>query len=470
MAQIISAGPFRTHGEKRTAEEFKKNLPPDWIVICNKLLFAEDRDYDLDFIVIADKLIFLLEEKGWWGKITGTDQQWVLADGSTQPNPLSKVKYAAKLLADQLREAIPELKLDHYFLFAGVILSSAKTLPRLTRGSLMSGSIFLLLDVCQRLTELDRTHPSLVREGLIKGLRPEICKYLYNLPALPETPAHINDIYTIEDATDVRPGVRLLRARLVDSGEPRILMLYDLSREPTTSRENLRLSYLREFRALQELRKTGYVPEVKDPFAWSQKNEFLVLPIVPPEGKSLPAYPFPVSIPELINELYLAAEAFKALGTIHQHGVLHRAINPGAIYIRQNSAPFGLVFTNFFAARAGVPSIKAYLDAQKIEDPYIAPELSAGYGNAKEHTDVFSLALVFLERWSGQPLEVLRHEVNQSVVLPDLQARWSALRASAAARLNELFHSIFYSQMNPPRLRSIDVTERLEEIARILVE
>ncbi|MHB8600742.1 MAG: nuclease-related domain-containing protein [Ktedonobacteraceae bacterium] len=63
MANVVSAGPFATNGERVAAEELKK-LPTSWIVICNKTLATADgRSYEIDFIVIGENWIFLLDEK-----------------------------------------------------------------------------------------------------------------------------------------------------------------------------------------------------------------------------------------------------------------------------------------------------------------------------------------------------------------------------------------------------------------------
>jgi hypothetical protein len=472
MAEIISAnlfakaGSFVTAGEERTARELQK-LPADWIVICNKMLETGDgRSYEVDFIVVADNSVFLLDDKAWSGKIRVTDQEWVREDdGWSEGNVLHKAEYIAKLLANRLRKTIPQLKKERrYFVHGGVVLSSARELPQTTDGSTATGAIFLLSQVCQGLLDLDQDPKA--SYPIIKQVREQIRKRLYDLSARPEIPAHINNIYTIEDATSVRPGVRLLRAKLIGWNEPRNLMVYDLSTDPL-SRNELRLFYMREFKALMDLHVTGYVPEVKDPFAWS--DDFLVLPIVPPKGKSLSAYSPPTSRTKLINELRMAAEAFKALATIHQHHGIHRAINPGAIFLQQMSAPFGLMFTNFFAARVSKDgTITPSLDALELEDPYIAPELMDSYAPAAERSDVFSLALVFLKRWSGLHLKTLRSTVADRVVLPDLQTRWPSLPSESIARLTDLFGAIFHPPLDTPRPLSSAVAEQLEEIAQTL--
>ncbi len=89
MAQLVSAGPFATEGERKAAKALQQ-LPTNWIVICNKVLPRGDRSYEIDFIVIGNRWVFLLDEKSWRGKILGNDQLWVRADGFSMRSPLTK--------------------------------------------------------------------------------------------------------------------------------------------------------------------------------------------------------------------------------------------------------------------------------------------------------------------------------------------------------------------------------------------
>jgi len=91
MAEVIHAGPFATSGEELTAQRLR-SLPNEWVVICNKLLPVRNgRTFELDFIVIGDHLVFVLDEKSWGGRIHGSDQRWVRADGSSETSPLTRV-------------------------------------------------------------------------------------------------------------------------------------------------------------------------------------------------------------------------------------------------------------------------------------------------------------------------------------------------------------------------------------------
>ena len=458
MAQLVSAGPFATEGERRAAKTLQQ-LPANWVVICNKVLARGDRSHEIDFIVIGNRWVFLLDEKSWRGKILGNDQLWVRSDGFSMRSPLAKADYVAKVLAGHIGWKVMPLKDNGYFVRGGVLLSTAEQFPQI-HDSRASNGIFLLGNVCERLQTIDS-------EGgnpLVGQLRSEISKALVDLSNRPQIPARIESL-TIEDAIDIRPGIRLFNAKMDGNLDRTLqLMVYDLTRDPVDS-QALYDFYMHECLALQNLYATGLVPMVNIPFRWS--DDFLVLPIMPPAGKPLSIYPLPETREEFVLELLLAASCFKALDQIHGHRVLHRAIGPGTIYV-QGIQPPKIVFTNFYAARIGTNSIAPSLDALSIEDPYAALDLAIGYGYATTQTDTFSLALVFLERLSGVSLSNIRANVESDMIFPQ-QQRWASfLSFELANELSLLFKQVVVPEKNTVSPSAKEVAVRLYDLARRL--
>ncbi len=461
MAELIQAGDFATKGEEQAAHVLQQ-LPKDWIVICNKLLPRGDRSHEIDFIVIGSRWVFLLDEKSWRGQIWGNDQLWVRADGTSMRSPLAKVDYVAKVLAGHISWKVSLLKDSGYFVHSGVLLSIADQLPQI-HDSRASNGIFLLKDVCERLLALD-SHGG---NSLVGTWRPQIKQALVDLSQRPTVPKKIG-VWMIEEASILRPGVRLCKAKMEDDPDQlRQLMVYDLSKDPLETRE-LRTFYMHECIALQKLSITNLVPRVESPFPWS--DDFLVMPIVPPSGKSLSAYPRSETRDEYAQELLLASSCFKALDQIHSQNVLHRAIGPDTIYVQGGSGGQTpkVVFTNFYAARVGTNSIAASLDALSIEDPYAHIDLALGYGNATKETDTFSLALVFLERLSGISLSNIRASVELAIIFPELQIWPSFLSTELVSELSTLLKQTLLPEkgMVPPHAR--EVATSLGNLARRL--
>lgn len=458
MAQLISAGPFATEGERRAAKVLQQ-LPTNWVVICNKMLPKGDRSYEIDFIVIGNRWVFLLDEKSWRGKILGNDQLWVRADGFSMRSPLAKADYVTKVLAGHIGWKVTPLKDSGYFVRGGVLLSATEQFPQV-HDSRAGNGIFLLGNVCERLQSVD----SQGGNPLVGQLRSQISKALVDLSNRPQVPSRIESL-TIDDAVTIRPGVRLFNARMDGNSDKTLqLMVYDLTKDPHDS-QALYDFYIRECTALRKLDATGLVPSVNVPFRWSE--DFLILPIMPPSGKPLSVYPLPETREEFVQELLLTAACFKALDQIHAHDVLHRAIGPEAIYV-QSIQPPKIVFTNFYAARVGTNSIAPSLDALSIEDPYAALDLAIGYGYATTETDTFSLMLVILERLSGVSLSNIRANVESNVIFPQ-QQRWASFpSAELASELSTLFKQVVIPEKGTTPPSAKEIATHLNDLARRL--
>lgn len=461
MAELVSvAGEFASEGEKRAAEVLKQ-LPKSWLVICNKTLPTRGgRSYELDFVVVGNNWVFLLDEKSWRGKIRGNEEQWLRGDGSSERSPLAKVDFVTKKLAGHLRDRVPALRTDEHFVRGGVLLSAADQSPTILDPRAAKG-VFMLNEVCRRLRDLDL-------EGgnpLVSQSHNQIRKALIDLSNRPTIPKQI-DLYTIEDVVAVRPGVRLFRATMAGGG-PRQLIVYELGSDPLEAQENYEIS-LREFKALHELRSTGLVADISDPFKWS--DDFLVFPISPLKGTPLSDYQRPETRDELVQELLLAAESFKGLDVIHGKNILHRAIGPDTLYVLQPGQTPKVAFTNFFAARIGTMTIAGELDrlALAAEDPYASVEIAISYEYATRETDVFSLGLVFLERIAGISITAIRSSVEDKIVFPDLKQRWSILPADIMTELTQLFRDIIMPERHLPAPSAKDIASRLAELARRL--
>jgi len=457
MAEIVKAGEFATEGERRAAGELA-NLPADWIVICNKMLpTSNGRTFEIDFIVIGKRHVFLIDEKSWYGQIRGSDQLWVRSDGASVSSPLNKVNYIAGILAEYLRTRVPVFGQERgRFVNAGVLLSLSERVPPI-KDPRIDTQLFIFSNVCARLVHVDQSGGN----ALVGQYRTVIRDKLVDLSDRPKVPSEVG-VYTIEDASDGLPGTRILLAK-IPGGERRILYLYDLGRDPLRTSDR-RAFYLREFQTLRSLRDTGLVAEVKDPFTWS--DDYLVVPIEPLPGKSLGALAQPQTRDDLITDLLLAEACFKGLDQIHSRNILHRAISPGAIQVLQGGQSLRIAFTNFYAARVEEASIALSLDTLQIEDPYAAPDLASSYGLATAATDLFSLALVFIVRISDTTIQQLR--AAEAFVVPELTARWPSLPADVMGDLSTILRSIVAPEHGRPARSAATVAGLIGDLARRL--
>jgi hypothetical protein len=464
LARLIHAAEFATEGEARAAEALR-SLPDDWIVICNKTLVTRSaRSFEIDFLVLADHYVFAIDEKSWRGRIHGSDQLWVRSDGSSETSPLSKITYVANVLAGELRAKVAHLRdVRDHFVQGMVLLSAAEELPRI-RDPRADDGVALLEGIGDRLTRFDQG----AQHQALSPFRPAIERVLVDFSDRPRFPTKIAS-YKIEEILSQRPHLYVARAIHEQAG-PRTLFVYSL----TGAAEGLRTFYLREFEAVRALQATGLTPEVLDPFPWSE--DFLVIPFAPPPGKALGALKAPDDLAGFTAELPIAAAAFDALGRVHQGGVVHRALSPDTIFVQPSVREPKITFTGFHAARVeGPASIAAQLDDLAVEDPYAAPELAVSYGLATVESDVFSLALVFLERLSGLRPAECRALAGTDALRAHLGARWRQLPAQAIDALAEVFQiALRPGPMAPAdmaearRLNAEGCASRLRAILRML--
>ena len=431
MARLINAGvDYVTEGERRTAEVLA-TLPTTWVTIANKVLPTnQGRSHEIDFIVVGDRMVFVLDEKGWRGRIHGSDAVWVRADGSSERSPLGKVDYVAKVLAGDLRDQVNGFAgLPGHPVAGAVVLSAATERPIIQDPRAATG-ILLLDDVTSSLRERDAADDR-PRLGQIQA---RIVERLYDLRHRPKTPKTIGP-YGVRETLSTFAGERRFRAVHAEdpTGGERVLTVYPLSSGDTAQRS----FFLTEFKALRQLRETGVVPEAFDPFEWS--DEYLVIPSALPDGESLASLPRSSDEGGALREIELARRSFAALAKIHAAGVVHRALGPDAIYVRGGSER-SVVLAGFHAARWGEQTIAPRLDEIGIDDPYAAPEITVvgSYGFASDQSDVYSLALVWLERIAGVPVARLRAP-DHTIMVPEPEDGWPFLPQTTVEELCSFF-------------------------------
>ncbi len=457
MAELIQAGEFATEGEQQVARRLRDELPADWVVITNKLLPLPDgRSFEIDLILLTSRRVFVLDEKGWGGTISGNSSAWRCADGRTELNPLNKIATVAKATAGELRQRVrSQLPPDH-FVESGVIFSNPTV--RLQVVDPHRGHELLPLD---RASAILRQRHAQADRSLSPACIAAIRAFFVGCAGRPLVPREISP-YQIDEVEPSRPGVQILAATAHQRRYR--LMLYDLGGDPF-QRAQRTAYYQREFAALRGLQATGVVPHAEMPFPWGEAK--LVVPVELPSGTALSSRPYPSDRASLLEDLQIATAAFSALSQIHERQVLHRALSPTAITVVAQH-PTRVVLSDFYAARIeDQPSIAPSLDQLTLHDPYAAPELAAGYGGATPASDCFSLGLLLLERLTATPVGQLR--MGDSVVWPSLLKRWPLPQdQEAITRLQQLFAQLMRSDPAVPPPVAATATETFAQILRLL--
>jgi pSer/pThr/pTyr-binding forkhead associated (FHA) protein len=420
MAELLNAGNFRSLGEERAAEVLK-DLPEDWSVICNKWLTSRQGTYEVDFIIVGTKNVFVIDEKSWRGRITGgTEENWYFDDKTSPGSPLNKLDMVARIVAGRVREKVLGMKASPAFVTGGVLLSTAERKPSSIRGDhRIDNQVFLISEAIEHLSRLDENGLDLVRRE-----REGIKDCLYDLRGRPKTPDLIGEyriLGTLPAPDDERVG-RYLAAHEGSPQEERELTVYR-SGWDTESDRNF---YLRAYTVLNKLRDTGLSP-IADPYVRDEHGSYVV-PTARPEGTPYEELRDATSADDTLDELKKTETILTGLNTIHAQGIIHRKIDRRNTYMQEGPEGYRVTFTEFWAARLvdspddSEGTIFKELDARranrKEDSKELAPEIGVSYELADETTDTFAVNNMLLCRILGRDLDDM-HGDNGELVLPE---------------------------------------------------
>ena len=459
MARLVYADEhgkdLMARGESRTAAELEKYLPDDWVVYCNKIIPLESGiTRELDFIVVASGCVMLLEDKSWRGRITGTEEWWVLDTGESRKSPLGKLDFNTRKLLGYLTERVPELSSlapPVYWLYGYVILShTSATMPDID--DVRKEDQILLLRDRQAITALITVNKNAWRRQ-VSDNRDRILEVLSALPDRTGPPREIRDFIDIETLdSPPYPEIERYRGRHRD-GPLRDLTVYDLQSQHQRGRD----FYLREYWALDALADTGLTPAVDLPFNWSD-GRYLVVPTALPDSASTSygGLRNPDNIEDIHEELERCIAIFEGLNKIHELGIIHRALGFGNIYFQETDTGFTVTFTQFWSARGkdlagGTVSVQLDEVREAIisENPAVAPELFAGYQYAENTSDTYAISLLLLSRLTGIKLEDFRNQSSMNIEIPRSPETWTVMGPDLSARLIEFFEATLGPAPNP---------------------
>jgi hypothetical protein len=209
-------------------------------VICNKeVVTPQGSTYEVDFVIIADHSVFVINEKSWSGRIYGNENEWVLPGAEARRSPIQKMGHVARQLAGLLRGSIPYLHQNaskSHFVFDVILLSSPTVDIASVHDPRMSNHVLKLSDSLEELPRMDRQFSTLDL-GTSQAATRTLLSGLKNRPLYPKK---IN-AYSVEEVVEGGRDFYAVRAKHRD-GDERIIKLYEI--DPVAQpRESLRRDY-----------------------------------------------------------------------------------------------------------------------------------------------------------------------------------------------------------------------------------
>jgi serine/threonine protein kinase len=247
----------------------------------------------------------------------------------TESNPFYGLEYKARkfasLLKKKLKRDVPEV--------TGFLLFSNKNVDYKEVDDLrFQIRCSLIRDVINLLVNYDRNK---ARRQSLSPRDPLIRREVDALPKRPSFPKVIRDYRVTDHIGRLSSGVECYEAKLGEDGPARILKTIEVPLSPDDKIvKSAKAPLLKEHRALTRLADTGRVPRTSDPFLWDDKSLF-VLPVERTPGKAISGFS-KHSLPPSASIFKVLEEGFSALDDVHRAGVLHGAINPGAVHLLED--------------------------------------------------------------------------------------------------------------------------------------
>lgn len=96
MAIFIQAGDRANDSEHEFFKMATTELPDDWLVIANPLLYGKNREKELDAIILGPGTLLGIEIKCWKGKIKADSGGWQRENGLVMRSPVQQITMACR--------------------------------------------------------------------------------------------------------------------------------------------------------------------------------------------------------------------------------------------------------------------------------------------------------------------------------------------------------------------------------------
>lgn len=464
MAALRVMGDYQGPGEEKTAQYIADNLPDSWYVIAGRKLSGPTRD-DLDLVVVGEHAVFVLDEKAWGPRIVLGDQIWKVK-GEERRNPLDRTNHLARVLAGQFREKVSGYSgvVGNRRIVKGGIVLSHDTVEMIFDPSYDDGDVVVRLrDAPKWLLDQDARE----KKGL-EAIRGSLIEFLTGLPAGDSAPTVIGAYRVLQEDTPIE----MARCFFATDGDELVLLrCYPMNVWGSVPAAQNAID--RERLALKRLKERDRAWQIYPSYEY-EARQWLVVPVVPPEGKSLrislkkndPARS-DGRLPQQVAQ-DVVTDAFRGLAEVHEAELTHRGLDPGRIFLGRG---LRVKFSDFYFARAaGEQTITP--DVSGDEDSsvsYRAPECRTALALARKESDVFSLALA-LSGWllgelPAEPqVDAVREKILQEPVIGSVLADCLALdyreRPSAAEAAQRIEQAVIAAAPVPPPVQqSVNVDD-----------
>lgn len=369
----------------------QQRLPDDWIVLGNPRITSGTLSREVDAVIIGSRSVWVIDDKGFWGRITGDTTRWIFENGESRAGVIDHVTQSASMASGKVL-ALGEA-------FSGIWVNGIITLSEdeveLEVDDPRAEKQVLRLSGCESFFKA-----SLKRKELISPQMREAIAAAFGGEGVGRRVGNrLSRIgnYTLRERlpAGLTSAQRYLAVR-DGSGDVVELKIYDLTGTGSVaSREKAERRARQEFEALRRLRNAGGIVGISDSFQAVEGygGELYYFAMDVPPGQTLGA-----RIQDhgwtLERRIQAARELCSLLAEVHRAGVVHRRLSPDVIWFWRTDLEFKVGGFEFSRMPEGT------IDLQQNEmplDAYIAPEVAADPSSATARSDIYSLGVSVYE-------------------------------------------------------------------------
>ena len=407
MAHFISIGDA-AHGSERQALHFlKEGLPNSHTIFANAWLTERSGVvYELDAVVVAPHAIFVVEIKGYRGRIEGTDHDWYIPHPIKSPLKLNRK--TAQVLNDRLRRS--SYRAGQVWVQGLVFLSSTNDLK--VRGDESRDRVHTRKTILEAISDPAWVERLSNRRSPLpsEAAESELTRLLTGSQRGPRPSRRIRE-YDIVEALDRQDTFTELLGTHRISGARRVLRIYSAPPLATDEqRERVAQRARWESQVLGRLGRSPGILSADPPF---DDEAGIVLPLEHFEGVTLttwlerygPAAAKGKRRADLKARIDLWLRLARTADDAHQQGVIHRLLRPEVILVQDDPNPTALRITGFDLAKQ--VAMDSTIHVTSIADDrlvYAAPEVLQAFSSAEPASDQFSLGALLALILAGRPL------------------------------------------------------------------
>ena len=398
MAEMHELGEPANDAEREVLRRLRDELDNSWHVIGNFWIQQGSRQFECDALAVTPAgWAYLIETKGWRGRIRGNDAQWELPPlvpgvAPRYPaNPVELTHRKSQILKDVLRDQDAPLKA----LYISPLVVLVSDVPPDLQGRWASSTV-LIDEMIGRVLKDPREY----RRKAPANLAERVATVLEASTA-PLAPSTVVGQWELLEQVEVGTLSEVWTARARFGGENAPLVRLKRYRlDPLVTGEEAQLQWDRVRRDLESLEQLSTAEAAVPLQAIPEQlaDEFIL--VTPwPRGESIESLTTRASLSQEAATDLLAA-LVHAVATVHRSNVVHRNLTPRCAHVMDDGR---VLLTDFDYARLqGRQGAITRAIHSELDEGYVAPEVAADPASASGASDVWSVGRIALDLFAAK--------------------------------------------------------------------